>query len=243
MFPGDAGHLSAAQPAGTLDLDALRSQTHRALHRLLHGTLVRDALVDLLGDTLGDELCLEFRLVNLLDVQLDLLPSALLQRSLQIVNLRTTLADHDPRLGGEDRHLDLVRRALDLDPRDAGIRQLGGDRLAQLQILMELFDIIAVGEPLRLPVSDIPQAIAYRVNFPTHLNLLAVIDNHGDMRRALANAVGTASGARHKALESRPLVGENRLYDQIVRRHLEIVLGVRGRRLDRTRDLAGGFVR
>ena len=67
---------SAAETACTADLDTLRPKANRSLHCLLHGTLVGDALVYLLGDALGYELSIQLRLMDLLDIQLDLFACA-----------------------------------------------------------------------------------------------------------------------------------------------------------------------
>ena len=123
----DARHFGATEAASALDLHALSAQAHRALHGLLHRALERNTLSDLLGDALGHQLRIKLRLMDFLNIQLDLLASKLLKLGLEHVDFRAALADHHARLRGEDRDLDLVRRALDLDPRKR-LRQQARDR-------------------------------------------------------------------------------------------------------------------
>src|SRR5262249_30685400 len=108
---------------------------------------------------------------------------------------------------------------------------------------MQLIGVGSISEPLRLPILDIAQAKANWMYFTSHLNLLAVVHNHRDVGRALANTVGAAAGARHEALKRRTLIGVDGFDDQISWLHLEIVLGVGRRRLDRAGDLLGGLLR
>src|SRR3954469_10789502 len=103
--------------------------------------------------------------MDLLNIQLDFFAGALLKLSLQLIDFRAALADHDTRLRSEDRNLDLVGRALDLNPRHAGIRQLTRDRGTQHNIFVQLIGIAAISEPLRLPILDIAQTEANRMYF------------------------------------------------------------------------------
>jgi hypothetical protein len=54
---------------------------------------------------------------------------------LQLVDFRALAADDDARARGVDVDLQLVGRALDLDLRDAGVREARLQRVAQLEIL------------------------------------------------------------------------------------------------------------
>src|SRR5215213_10299881 len=174
--------------------------------------------------------------MNFLNIQLDFLTSALLKLSLQLIDLCATLADHNPRLGRENRDLNLVRRSLNFDARHASICQLASDCTTQHYVFMQLIGVCTISEPLRLPILDIAQTEANWMYFTSHLNLLAVVHDHRDVGRALANMVGAPTSARHEALKRRTLVGIDSLDDQIRRLHLEIILGVGCGRLDRARD-------
>ena len=75
-------------------------------------------------------------LADLEDVQAHLLLGQRLQVLAQPLDALAALADHDARLGGVDRDGDLgAGDALDLDARDAGVRQALADRVAQLAVL------------------------------------------------------------------------------------------------------------
>src|SRR4051794_12155036 len=69
--PLHAGDLGAAEPAGAVDADALRAETHRRLHGALHGAAERNAPLELLGDRFGDKLGVELGLADLDDVDHD----------------------------------------------------------------------------------------------------------------------------------------------------------------------------
>src|SRR4029078_8806604 len=98
---------------------------HRGLHRALHGPAEGDASGELVGDTLCDEGGVERRLLDLLDVEVDLRFAGDLQESgAQAVGLRTTTADHDARTRGVHVDAQAVARALDLDPAHRGALEL-----------------------------------------------------------------------------------------------------------------------
>src|SRR5439155_2869946 len=67
-----ARHLRTTQATAALHADALGAGLHRGLHRALHGPAERDAPGELVGDTLRDEGGVELRLLDLLDVEVDL---------------------------------------------------------------------------------------------------------------------------------------------------------------------------
>src|SRR3954465_1609681 len=180
--------------------------------------------------------------MNLLNIQLDFLAGALLKLSLQLIDLRAALADHNPRLSSEDCDLDLVRRALDFNARYTGIRQLTCDCSTQHNVFVQLIGVRAISKPFRLPILDIAQTEANRMYFTSHLNLLAVVHDHRDVSRALANMISAATSARHEALERRALIGIDSLDDQISRLHLKIIFGVGCRRLNGSRNFLGGFL-
>src|SRR5688572_4546778 len=173
QIPFGAGDLRAVQPAGDAHLDAARAEAQRRLHRLAHGPPERHALLELHGHRLGDQLRLELRLLDLLDVDEDLPVGALLDLLLQLVDFRALAADDDARTRGVDVDLQVVRRALGLDPRDARVREALLEVLAQRQVLVQQLRVIAVGEPARAPglVEAEPETV--RVNLLAHEYLLS----------------------------------------------------------------------
>ena len=71
---------------------------HRDLHRLLHRAAISDPALDLERDVLGHELRLEFRRLDFLDVDLDLLALRHLRDLLgHLLDLGAFAADHDAR--------------------------------------------------------------------------------------------------------------------------------------------------
>src|SRR5579884_2804572 len=107
-------HLCACQPAGAHDADTPHAQLHRPQHRLAHRPLVGDTLLDLLGYRFGNELRVHVRVADLLHADVNLLLGQPLQRRAQVVYALAAAPDDDPRLGGVQRDLDPVARALDL---------------------------------------------------------------------------------------------------------------------------------
>ena len=70
--PFHAGDLGAAEPAGTVDPNALGAEPHGRLHGALHGAAEGDPALQLLGDVLGHQLGVDLGLANLDDVDVNL---------------------------------------------------------------------------------------------------------------------------------------------------------------------------
>src|SRR5438128_1556386 len=83
-------------------------------------------------------------------------------------DLDADAADDDSRTRCVDADRDLVGVSLDLDARDAGIRQHPLDRAADAQVLVQLLSIVLVGVPLAVPGIDVAEAKAVGVNFLAH---------------------------------------------------------------------------
>src|SRR5664280_109304 len=168
--PFAAGHLGAAEAAGDGDLHALGARLHGSLDRLLHGLAERDPAAQLLGDVGGHEVGVELRLADLLDLQLHLAGLREVADLLaQDLDVRSALADHDPRLGRVDRHRHVVDAALDLNATDAGIGQAALDELPHREVLLEEHRVVLVGVPLRRPGAARPEAEAVRVDLVSHV--------------------------------------------------------------------------
>src|SRR5262249_51533995 len=134
--------LRTAETAGRVHADALHAELHRRLNRLLHRAAERHAALELRRDVLGDEVGVGLGLADFLDVHEELVVRRALQRLLELLDARTALTDQDAGARGVDDDLDLVRRTLDLDVRDAGVRDLLRgeellDALLQLDVLMQ----------------------------------------------------------------------------------------------------------
>ncbi len=144
--PLGAAHLGAAEATRALHLDAECAGPLCVLHGTLHGTTERDAVDQLIGDTLGDQCGVEFRRLDLHDVELDLLVAGDLGDHLaQLVGLCTTTTDHDARTGGVDVDAELVAGALDLDAADRGGFEQFHDRVTDLPVLGEVLLVVTLG--------------------------------------------------------------------------------------------------
>ena len=168
QIPLGARDLGAVQPARHAHLDAARAEPQRRLHRLAHRAAERHALFELHRHRLANELRLELGLLDLLDVDEDLAVGALLDFLLQLVDFRPLAADDDARARGVDVDLQLVRRALGLDPRDAGVREPLLQVLPQREILVQQLRVVAIRVPARPPglVEAEPEPV--RVNLLAH---------------------------------------------------------------------------
>src|SRR5690606_34863276 len=133
-----------------------------------HRTTEGDTVRELLGDALRDELSLGLRVLDLEDVQLDLLTGQLLELGADAIGLGAAASDDDARTSGVDVHTHTVTGALDLDLRDAGALEAGGQELADRDIFLDVVRVLLVGVPTRLPVGGDAQTEAVRVDLLAH---------------------------------------------------------------------------
>src|SRR5262249_54782465 len=168
QVPLGARDLGAVQPARDADLDPARAEAERGLHGLPHRAAERHALLELHRDRFRDELRVQLGLLDLLDVDEDLAVGPLLDLLLQLVDLGPLAPDDDARARGVDVDLQLVGGALDLDLRDAGVREALLQAVAQLEVLVQQLRVVLVGEPPRAPGLVEPEPEAVRMNFLTH---------------------------------------------------------------------------
>ena len=163
-----ARHLSAAETSADLNLHAAGAALHRAGHGLLHRAPEGHAALQLVGDAARDQVGVELRLADLDDVDAHAPAGHLLQLGAQLVDLLAAAADDDARLGGVDRHDDLVGVALQLDARDRRVGQPLEDQLADAQVLVQQLGVVLVGVPLALPGVEDAEPEADRVDFVSH---------------------------------------------------------------------------
>ena len=168
LVPLATAHLGAAEATARGDLDALRAELHGGLGGLLHGATERDAALELRRDVLGDELRVGLGLADLDDVQEHLVLGQRLDFLLERLDARATLTDHDARTGRVDVDLRLVRRALDLDVRDARVVELLLDEALQLEVFMQPLRVVLLLVPARRPRLDDAEAKADRMCFLAH---------------------------------------------------------------------------
>src|SRR3712207_2005792 len=207
-------------PRSTLFPYTTLFRSERALHRAPEG----DAVLQLLGDRLRDELGVELGALDLEDVDLDRLARHPVQVAPQGVDLRAGLADDDARARRVDVDLHLGRVLADRDRRQARVAEPADDVLADLDVLDQVVGELALGEPVGLPVVDVPDAHRLGMDLLTH-GLAASLppgaatlpggrdvlrrEDDREMRRALADARRPAHRPRLEALERGALVREH----------------------------------
>src|SRR5207249_2622352 len=149
------GRRWPTEPAATHDLDALRSGADRGGERALHRAPEADPVLELLRDRLCDELRVELGPLDLVDVDVDGLARHPVDVLAQRVDLDARLADHDPGPGRVDVDRDPLRVLADQNVRQACVRELLVDVLADTDVLLEeVREVLAARVPVRLPVVD-----------------------------------------------------------------------------------------
>src|SRR5688572_23973975 len=162
--------LGAVEAAGDVDLDAQRAQAHRVADGALHRAAEHDAALELLRDRFGHQLRVEFRLADFGDVDVRRDAHQVTDFLAQLLDVLATLADHHARAGGVDRDARVVGRTLDQDLRDAGLRELLAQHVADLEVGDQVLGVLLLaGEPLGIPVLGDAQADAGRMNFMTYV--------------------------------------------------------------------------
>src|SRR5262249_33128241 len=119
-------------------------------------------------DCAGHKLCVEFRPMDFLDIDVNLAIRALLDIDLQFVDFRAFATDDDSRPGRVDRDAKFVRHPLHLDVADAGVRQLLQAVAFQLQIFMKQPAVITLSEPAGPPRLRDSETKSVRVCLLTH---------------------------------------------------------------------------
>src|SRR5690606_25995207 len=64
-------NLGTAKTTADLHFDAFGTLTHGVLHYALHGAAEHHTLLELLGNAVGNQLCIEVRLTDFFDVDVD----------------------------------------------------------------------------------------------------------------------------------------------------------------------------
>ena len=150
--PLDAGNLGAAETAGDVDTNALRTKTQRRLHGALHGAAEGHAALELLGDRLGDQRRIDLGLAHLDDVEMHFRLRKARELAAQLLDVGALLADQDARTRGVHGHPALLVRALDHDLRDASLALHLQDVLAHLPVFVQQLAVLtAAREPAAVP--------------------------------------------------------------------------------------------
>jgi hypothetical protein len=163
------GHLGAAEPPPTGDLDALCAGANRGGERALHRAPEADAVLELLGDRLRDELRVELRALDLVDVDVDVLVRHRVDVAAQRIHLGPGLPDHDARPGCVDVDCDSLLVLLDVDVAETGVTELAANVVADLDVLDQVLgELLRARVPVRLPLVDDADPQAARMNFLSH---------------------------------------------------------------------------
>src|SRR5687768_14612110 len=168
LIPLGPRDLGAVQPPGAADLDSLRPEAEGGLDPLLHRAPESDPALELQRDRLRHELGVRLRTLDLDDVDVHFGLRPALELVAQLVDFRAPLPDDDPGPGGLDVDLQLVRETLDVDLRDAGVRETALQLLAEVQVLVQVVLVLLDREPARVPGPVEAEPEAVRVNFLSH---------------------------------------------------------------------------
>ena len=135
----------------------------------LHRTTEGNAIGELVCNALGDECSIEFRGLDLNDVELDArVTSDLGDHLAKLVCLGTFTTNHDARAGSVNVDAELVTGAFDLDSADCRSLETLHHRIANLPVLGEVLLVITIAEPAALPIGAYAEAEAIRVDLLTH---------------------------------------------------------------------------
>jgi hypothetical protein len=165
QVPLTARDFSAIQTATDFYLNSLRAEPERLLNGFAHRAAKSDSLLELGRNFFSLQLSVQLGLVNFLDRNQHFTTGAGRDVAFQLVDLRALATDDDPGPRRVDDDLQTVRRALDVDMRDAG----SGEALLQLTLQPQVFDqeiaVLLFRKPMRMPVLVIAKAKTVWMNF------------------------------------------------------------------------------
>src|SRR5207302_3763400 len=169
QIPLGARDFVAVQSSADADFDAFAAEAQRRVHCLAHGAAEAHALFQLQRNRFRDQLRVQLRLMHFLDIYKNILAGgALLQFGLELVNFRALAANDDPWPRGLDDDAQLVSRPLDLNRADARRLQLVLELGLQLNVFVQLFVIVPLGKPARLPRLGEAEAKTIWMDFLSH---------------------------------------------------------------------------
>src|SRR5262249_32195723 len=142
-----ARDLRAVQTPRDAHLDAERAEALRLVDGLARGSAKRDAFLQLLRDLFGLELGVQLGLLKFANVDQDLAAGAPDELLLQLVDLGAFPPDEDAGTRGVDDDSQPVRRAVNLDLRNARAGEAGLQLSLQIEVFDEQLAEIALREP------------------------------------------------------------------------------------------------
>ena len=171
-IPFGPGNLGAVQASRDIDPHALRTETHGIGHGALHGPTEHDAALQLLGDALGHELGVQFRLADLLDIDVHRDTHQLGDFLAQLLDILALLADHDAGARGVDGNQRIPGGPLDLDPAHRRMGQALLQKITHLEIVVQIIrEVLGIGVPLRCPILHDTEADTRWMYFLAHVGL------------------------------------------------------------------------
>ena len=154
-----ASHFSSADTACDEHLDTFGTNPHGGGDGHLDSPSVTYTALDLTGDGLGDDVGIHLRLLDLVDVDLNILVRYLLELFLEFVDFLSTPSDDDTGTGCLDSDGDELEGPLDDDPREFSLCKTAGEILADLVILGYLLRIAAT-DPVGVPATGDADSVA-----------------------------------------------------------------------------------
>ena len=167
LFPT---HFGTTESTAALHPNAEGAGLHRGLHGALHCATEAHATGELVRNALSNQRGVELRLLDLLNVEMDLrVPGDLQQSGAEPIGLGATATDDDSWPRGVHVHAQPITGAFDLDPTHHGAQQLGAQIVPDLPVLDEEFLVFLVlSEPPRFPIGRDTEAEPVRVDLLTH---------------------------------------------------------------------------
>lgn len=162
-------HLGAVKTTADLNLDTLGAHAHCRCDCHLHRATVSHLVFDLASDVGRYDLSVEFRTLDLVDVDLNLLVGELLELLLKSVDILAALADDKARTRGGDRYGCHLERALDDDSRHACLRKTSAEILTDFRVFEKSLTVFLSAIPVGVPAADHAEAVADWINFLSHL--------------------------------------------------------------------------
>ena len=120
QVPLGSRDLGAVQPPRHSNFDPLRAEALGVFDGSPHRSPESYALLELLSNLLGLQLRIQLRLVDLLNVDVNLAPGPVLDLLLELIDLGAFASDDYARTRGVDDDLQLVGSPLNVDMRNSG---------------------------------------------------------------------------------------------------------------------------
>src|SRR5262249_52522555 len=157
------------QAARAADLDAFRAEIFCRLEGFLHGAPERNAALELQRDVLGHQLGVDFRALDLHDIDVNLLAGHRAQLFLELVDFRPFAPDNNAGTRRQNRNTATVGGALDQNLRHRRRFELLLQQIANLAVFgQQLAELFLARVPLRTPIAVDRDAQTDWISFLSH---------------------------------------------------------------------------